>query len=274
MRGLVWCSSCGTAYTGDPSRSSTGYHYHYYGCRKKRTKTYDKRAADLSCPRVKAEWLEELVWADVRCFLENPGALIKRVREQLAEYQEGGDLEERHASLTRRLAAKQAEKSRYVKLYGQGHIDDEELEVHVSDLRNRVENLKLLIASVESDLATKEENTMVAASTEAWLRTLKKNLADVEQDTEEAWASRRELAKLLVEKIAISRTDEGRTKVDITYRFGPPDVKQGAESADGVQNSEEFARAHARGGTQGLLRGHPKMSSYEVAVQRVGSGGD
>jgi hypothetical protein len=243
-------------------------------CRKKRTKTYDKRAADLSCPRVKAEWLEELVWADVRCFLENPGALIKRVREQLAEYQEGGDLEERHASLTRRLAAKQAEKSRYVKLYGQGHIDDEELEVHVSDLRNRVENLKLLIASVESDLATKEENTLVAASTEAWLRTLKKNLADAEQDTEEAWASRRELAKLLVEKIAISHTDEGRTKVDITYRFGPPDVKQGAESADGVQNSEGFARAHARGGTQGLLRGHPKMSSYEVAVQRVGSGGD
>ena len=223
---------------------------------------------------MKAEWLEELVWADVRCFLENPGALIKRVREQLAEDQEGGDLEERHASLTRRLAAKQAEKSRYVKLYGQGHIDDEELEVHVSDLRNSVENLKLLIASVESDLATKEENKMVAASTEAWLRTLKKNLADVEQDTEEAWASRRELAKLLVEKIAISRTDEGRTKVDITYRFGPPDVKQRAESADGVQNSEEFAKAHARGGTQGLLRGHPKMSSYEVAVQGVGSGGD
>jgi heme-degrading monooxygenase HmoA len=40
-----------------------------------------------------------------------------------------------------------------------------------------------------------------------------------------------------------------------------------------VQN-EEFAKAHARGGTQGLLRGHQKMSSYEVAVQRVGSGGD
>lgn len=43
---------------------------------------------------------------------------------------------------------------------------------------------------------------------------------------------------------------------------------------DAWVQSEEFARAHARGGTQGLLRGHPKMSSYEVAVQRVGSGGD
>ena len=39
--------------------------------------------------------------------------------------------------------------------------------------------------------------------------------------------------------------------------------------------SEEFAKAHARGGTQGLLRGHPRMSTYEVAVRReVGSGAD
>ena len=43
---------------------------------------------------------------------------------------------------------------------------------------------------------------------------------------------------------------------------------------DAWVGSEEFAKAHARGGTQGLLRGHPKMSSYEVAVQRVGSGGE
>jgi len=33
-------------------------------------------------------------------------------------------------------------------------------------------------------------------------------------------------------------------------------------------HSEEFARAHGRGGSEGLLRGHPSMSSYEVAVER------
>jgi heme oxygenase (staphylobilin-producing) len=43
---------------------------------------------------------------------------------------------------------------------------------------------------------------------------------------------------------------------------------------DAWLGSEEFARAHARGGTKGLLRGHPKMTSYEVAVQRDGSGAD
>lgn len=37
---------------------------------------------------------------------------------------------------------------------------------------------------------------------------------------------------------------------------------------DAWVNSEDFSRVHGRGGGEGLLRGHPKMSSYEVAVQR------
>ncbi len=85
---------------------------------------------------------------------------------------------------------------------------------------------------------------------------------DVERDTEEAFDARRELTSLLVERIAIGWNGEDGPKVDVTYRFGPP------EGADGVQNSEEFAKTHGRGGSEGLLRGHPKVSSYEVAIQR------
>lgn len=32
--------------------------------------------------------------------------------------------------------------------------------------------------------------------------------------------------------------------------------------------SEEFKRAHGRGGGGDLLRGHPQMSTYEVVVER------
>lgn len=41
---------------------------------------------------------------------------------------------------------------------------------------------------------------------------------------------------------------------------------------DSWVRSEEFSKAHGRGGAGGLLTGHPKMSSYEVAVER-GPGG-
>ncbi len=33
-------------------------------------------------------------------------------------------------------------------------------------------------------------------------------------------------------------------------------------------HSEEFKKAHGRGGGGGLLRGHPQMGSYDVAVER------
>ncbi|HET7478306.1 MAG TPA: antibiotic biosynthesis monooxygenase [Rubrobacteraceae bacterium] len=41
------------------------------------------------------------------------------------------------------------------------------------------------------------------------------------------------------------------------------------EAFDSWVRSEEFRKAHGRGGAGELLRGHPKMTSYEVAVERA-----
>ncbi|CAA9393903.1 MAG: hypothetical protein AVDCRST_MAG03-798 [uncultured Rubrobacteraceae bacterium] len=99
----------------------------------------------------------------------------------------------------------------------------------------------MLVAAVEVDLAAKDERALVARTTEAWLLTLRENLADVEQDTEGAFGARRELATLLVEGITVSRGEDGRPRVEITYRFGPPEPGPGQaarESALDVEDSE------------------------------------
>lgn len=41
------------------------------------------------------------------------------------------------------------------------------------------------------------------------------------------------------------------------------------ESFNSWVHSEEFGKAHGQGGGGGLLTGHPKMGSYEVAVERT-----
>ncbi len=69
---------------------------------------------------------------------------------------------------------------------------------------------------------------------------LRENLEEVEGDTEEAFAKRCELAKLLVEKIIASRDEEGRLKVDVTYRFGPPAEEYARDGVYDVQNSTLF----------------------------------
>jgi hypothetical protein len=173
----------------------------------------------------------------VRGFLKNPGEVLERARAELAEDGKSENLEERHASLTRRLAAKQSEKGRYVKLYAQGHLNEEELEVHLADLKNQVENLKLLISSVEADIARKEEDKLTAQTAEVWLLTLRERVEGVEEDTEEALEKRRELVKLLVEQITVNRNEDGHSQVQITYRFGPPPEEP--ESVYGVAHSRE-----------------------------------
>lgn len=43
---------------------------------------------------------------------------------------------------------------------------------------------------------------------------------------------------------------------------------QDMESFKAWVHSEEFAKAHGRGGAGELLAGHPKMTTYEVAVEK------
>lgn len=47
---------------------------------------------------------------------------------------------------------------------------------------------------------------------------------------------------------------------------------QSKEAFDAWVASDEFKKAHARGGAGELMRGHPQMSTYEVAVEREPAG--
>ena len=101
-------------------------------------------------------------------------------------------------------------------------IDAEWLITHVRDREGRIEHLKLLIASVEADIASREQDRLAAEQTETWLRRLADNLAEVEGDSIEAFARRREHILLLVEKSTADRDEDGRPRVHMTYRSGPP----------------------------------------------------
>ncbi len=62
---------------------------------------------------------------DVRAFLANPGEVLERVREQMADASDTAELEERHDSLKRRLAEAEGELDRLLNLYATGEIDAE-----------------------------------------------------------------------------------------------------------------------------------------------------
>ena len=195
------------------------------------------RAPRGHAPYVRAEWLEETVWADVRQFLRDPGAVLERVREQMGSGGASAELEERRAELSKRLAGKHKERDRWLHLYAQGHISDAELETHLTDLRAQIGNLTLLLESVEDELKAQREYVQVAETTEAWLLRLKARVEEVEGDSPEAYQKRRKLVKLLVAGITAGKHDDGSRDVRITYRFGPPEpFPEEDVFASGVEN--------------------------------------
>ena len=180
---------------------------------------------------VSAEWLEELVWSDVRRFLKNPGAILERLREEHDAAADAGDLEARRKELARRLAVKQAEKDRYVRAYAQGHISEEELDAYLDELKKQIDNLRVLLASVEAELSERQERKSLTDTTQAWLLSLGRRLEEVEDDTPEAFEKRKQLVGLLVAEVTVGKKPEdGRTEVRITYRFGPPPASGSAGS--------------------------------------------
>jgi hypothetical protein len=220
LSGLIRCAVCGSAFVGHPS-GSHGKTRYYYICNDIRPQN-QKKAARGHAPYVRAEWIEDLVWGDVKRFLENPGEVLERLRERAQADGKGEALAVRHADLTKRLGQKEAEKDRYVRLYAQGHLDDSELATYLEDLKYQTQNLRLLRESVEAEIAGKKEQQHLAETTGVWLHTLRERTAEVEADTEEAQATRRELVRLLLEAVEVDRTGEGKTRMRITYRFGPP----------------------------------------------------
>jgi site-specific DNA recombinase len=179
LSGLVRCADCGYGCSGCATWSK-GKRYSYYTCISNKV---DRAAPPHGAPHVRAVWLEETVWADVRRFLENPGEVLERVKEQLSSEDEMAELEARRDDLGRRLAEKSAEKDRYVKLYARGSLSEEELDLYLTDLKNATDNLKLLLETADAELSERLERAETAEGVEAWLLALRERLAEIEEDT-------------------------------------------------------------------------------------------
>ncbi len=118
-------------------------------------------------------------------------------------------------------------------------------DVHrVTDLKNQIGNLRLLIEATEADLAQRREHAQVADTTVAWLNLLRERADEIEDDTPEAFIKRQQLVRLLVEGITLGRDEDGETTVEVTYRFGPP---KSAEPAGGASALGRLRRTRTGG---------------------------
>jgi hypothetical protein len=127
--------------------------------------------------------------------------------------------------------------------------------VYPTDLKNQTDNLRLLLDAVEAELSQRQKQAELADTTEAWLYTPRERVAEVEEDTQEAFRARQQLVRLLVSGLTVGKgLEDDKTRIRITYRFGEPG------------ESEDSFVGGVRDGNLSYLTNRPKSGKNLLVV--------
>ena len=224
LRGLITCAGCGATYSGQRVTTTSGgnpWSGIYYRCG---AQTGDRGAiAAERCKgkAIRAEWIEELIWKDIKAFVMDPGEVLGKLQARMTEELAATpSTEDRRQEIERVLALKETERDRVLDAYRRSLIDIEELEEHITRAKAEAAPLQdELMALVATDIDT-GITVSDLANTEDLLRTLRDT---IEGDLD--WATRRAVVEGLVSGITVETSGTGHKKqaaVTVSYNFSEP----------------------------------------------------
>jgi site-specific DNA recombinase len=227
LRGLIRCGNCGLSYVGHVSDKGKR-HYRCAGvCIRV---TNDPRYCRGRL--IDADWLEGVIWEDVRRFITHPGEALEEARQQLLARQRAQpEAEAQRQALLAELAGKEAERERVLVLFRRGRITLEEADRQLEAIAQEEGQIRGLVESLAAQQALTEAQGEWLSSLEATLAELQARVAEIEamQDPVARRLALRPIVAPLVAGIVVT-TDlsapggSGRARpaeVHITYTFAP-----------------------------------------------------
>jgi len=157
LRGLIKCGICGRNLSGAYRKPTA-----WYRCNGRLTHVEigaGKKVCNLKS--VRAEWIENLVWNDIKDWILKPESLEAVLQQKLKEYEK----EKRNSfkdinSLKSKREDKEVERSNIIGLYRKGHITMDDVGLQLQDIERDKAELELMIDEAKSklvgDYSTKE----------------------------------------------------------------------------------------------------------------------
>jgi site-specific DNA recombinase len=210
LQGLVTCGCCHYAYYGKPvSRSSAKgkTQYAYYRC--VGTDAY-RFGGQRVCrnTQVRTDMLDEAVWRDVQELLRDPQLLRQEYERRLQTPSEDAS---RERTLRQQEQSAQRAVSRLIDAFADGLLDKSEFEPRLTKARKRATRLA-------EELAQLTARDAEQAHLHAALACLDEFSSRIGRGMDQAdWTTRREIIRLLVERICIEPD-----QVRIVYRISFP----------------------------------------------------
>lgn len=200
LSGLVTCGRCGSAYCA--RKNGHTLQYFYYRCISS-DKHRAKSRPICQSSSIRGDELDQLVWQEVCKLLQDPARIRHELTRQPSQL---AGTQQQMQELERSVATTQDRIARLIDIYETGLIEKEQFTSRVKPLQEKLNRDKTKLEG-----ATKEVNStsieQATASFEAFSQAVssKLNAADA--------TLKRELCKLLIERIEISDSD-----VHITYK--------------------------------------------------------
>ena len=219
LRGLIKCGRCGSSYCGITTgvgKDSHGKPTTYYACSGK-TKARPKATAHLRCraTNVKADWLEDIVWADCMQYVMAPGKVIVDSKAVFDAEAAQRELD----AMTVSMATLDKERQSAISLAIKGIISDDDLASQLADIDAKRQQLADKIADTKAVMDKQ-------LSGDNGINTIYERLQQLKQQIAAGidFKAKRAIIQELIERITItSKESENRDMpsidVDIKYRF-------------------------------------------------------
>jgi site-specific DNA recombinase len=151
LRGLIKCNFCGHSYVG---QARIVENQHYYRCL--RRMGYWKKIYE-ECPgkgkTVRREWIEGVVWNEIKNWILNPVILEEVISEKLKGYEkENGNSFKRYSKLRDSIEKKKEEKTRILELYRRGTITMEDLDKQLKAIESEQKALLQMREELKSKM--------------------------------------------------------------------------------------------------------------------------
>jgi site-specific DNA recombinase len=214
LQGLLVCQECGYGYYAKPiNRKLLGAGrpaYAYYRCLGNDSYRFGGQRPCRN-RQVRMDWLDEVVWREVACFLEQPDRIEAEYHRRLQSVQDADTDQQTVTTIDSRLAALRRGMGRLIDSYTDGVIEKNDFEPRMSGFKQRISSLEEQRKAALDMADLRATLSVIVGQLEAFSQAIRDRLDEID------WTTRRNLIRLLVKRIEIAEHD-----INIVFRV-PPD---------------------------------------------------
>ena len=199
LRGLIRCPRCGSTFVGAFSHGRRNYH-----CNR-----FDPIASSTGerchAPQVRAEAVEDAVWAAISDALQRPDTLVEEYRRQVAQADAPDVKEVERKQLETALKRLKSQQDRITDAYINEAMELPQYKSQMDKIREGRQLIEQSLAEVEKRKRLWDMERQALTRLEAFRETVSQGLENL------TFEERQSLLRLIVEKIVV---DEGKVRVE------------------------------------------------------------